>query len=36
MLILVIGGWVISRDITLRWISLDLTDDKSILVDAMT
>ena len=29
---LVIGGWGISYDIALGWLSLDLTDDKSMLV----
>ena len=31
-LILVNGGWGISYEIALRWMPLDLTDDKSILV----
>ena len=35
MLILVIGGWRISCCIDLRWMSLDLTDDKSTLVQVM-
>ena len=32
---LVIDGWGISCEIALRWLSLDLTDDKSTLVQAM-
>ena len=35
-LVLVIDGWSISCEITLRWLSLDLTDDKSSLVQIMT
>ena len=31
MLTLVNGGWGISYDIALRWMPLDLTDDKSTL-----
>ena len=34
-LILVNGGWGISYEIALRWMPLDLTDDKSILVQVM-
>ena len=34
-LILVNGGWDISYQIALRWIALDLTDDKSTLVRVM-
>ena len=34
-LILVIDGWGMSGEIALRWMSLDLTDDKSILVKGM-
>ena len=34
-LILVIGGWGISDKIALRWMSLDLADDKSTMVQAM-
>ena len=34
-LILVIIGWGISCEIVLRWMSLDLTDDKSTLVQVM-
>ena len=33
--ILVIDGWGISCEIALRWLSLDLTDDKSTLVQVM-
>ena len=33
--VLVIDGWGISRETTLRWMLLDLTDDKSGLVQAM-
>ena len=32
---LVNGGWGISYEIALRWMSLDLTDDKSTLVQVM-
>ena len=35
-IILEIGGWGISYEIALTWISLYLTDDKSTLVQAMT
>ena len=34
-LILVNGGWGISYEIALRWMPLDLTDDKSTLVQVM-
>ena len=34
-LILVIFGWGISYEIALRWMSLDLTDDRSTLVQVM-
>ena len=34
-LILVNGGWGLSNDIALRWTPLDLTDDKSPLVQVM-
>ena len=34
-LTLVNGGWGISYEIALRWMPLDLTDDKSILVQVM-
>ena len=34
-LILMIDGWGISCETALRWMSLDLTDDKSTLVQAM-
>ena len=34
-LILVNGGWGISYEIALRWLPLDLTDDKSTLVQVM-
>ena len=34
-LILVNGGWDISCEIALRWMPLDLTDDKSTLVQVM-
>ena len=34
-LILVNGGWGLSDDIALRWTPLDLTDDKSPLVQVM-
>ena len=34
-IISVIDGWVISCELALRWISLDLTDDKSTLVQVM-
>ena len=34
-LILVVNGWGISCEIALKWMSLDLTDDKSILVQVM-
>ena len=34
-LILVIDGWIISCEIAVRWMSLDLTDDKSTLVQVM-
>ena len=33
--ILVIDGWVISCELALGWMSLDLTDDKSTLVQVM-
>ena len=33
--ILVIGGWVISCEIALIWMSLDFTDDQSTLVQVM-
>ena len=33
--ILAIDGWDISHEISSRWMSLDLTDDKSALVQAM-
>ena len=33
--ILVIGGWDISHEISSRWMTLDLTDDKSTLVQVM-
>ena len=35
-LTLVNGGWGISYEIALRWMPLDLTDDKSTLVQVMT
>ena len=35
MLILMTDGWCISCEIALRWISLDLTDGKSTLVQVM-
>ena len=35
MLILVIDDWCISCEIAVRWMSLDLTDDKSTLVQVM-
>ena len=35
MLILVIGGWAISSEIAIRWISRDLTNNKSTLVQVM-
>ena len=31
----VIDGWVISCELAFRWMSLDLTDDKSTLVQVM-
>ena len=34
-IISVIDGWVISSELALRWMSLDLTDDKSTLVQVM-
>ena len=34
-IISVINGWVISCELALRWMSLDLTDDKSTLVQVM-
>ena len=34
-IISVIDGWGISCELTLRWMSLDLTDDKSALVQVM-
>ena len=34
-LILVVNGWGISCETALKWMSLDLTDDKSILVQVM-
>ena len=34
-IISVIGGWDISCELALRWMSLDLTDDKSTLVQVM-
>ena len=34
-IISVIDGWVISCELVLRWMSLDLTDDKSTLVQVM-
>ena len=34
-IISVIDGWVISCELALRWMSLDLTDDKSTLVQVM-
>ena len=34
-LISVIDGWYITSEIVLRWMSLDLSDDKSILVQVM-
>ena len=34
-IISVIDGWVISFELTLRWMSLDLTDDNSTLVQVM-
>ena len=34
-IISVIDGWCISFEISLRWMSLDLTDDKSTLVQVM-
>ena len=34
-IISVIAGWVISCELALRWISLNLTDDKSTLVQVM-
>ena len=34
-LLLVNGGWSICNEIALRWMPLDLTDDKSILVQVM-
>ena len=34
-IISVIDGWVISWELALRWMSLDLTDDKSTLVQVM-
>ena len=34
-IISVIDGWGISRELALRWMSLDLTDDKSTLVQVM-
>ena len=34
-LILMIGGWGVFCKIALRWMSMDLTDDKSILVQVM-
>ena len=35
MLILVIDDWCMSCEIAIRWIQLDLTDDKSTLVQVM-
>ena len=35
MVMLVINGWGISCEIALRWLSQDLTDDKSISVQVM-
>ena len=35
-LILMTDGWVISSKIVLRWMSLDLTDDKSTVLQVMT
>ena len=35
LIISVIDGWGISCDLALRWMSLDLTDDKSTLVQVM-
>ena len=35
MLILVIDDWCVSCEIAIRWIKLDLTDDKSTLVQVM-
>ena len=35
MLILVIDDWCISGEIAIRWIKLDLTDDKSTMVQVM-
>ena len=35
MLILVIDGWCLCCEITHRWIALDLTDDKTTLVQVM-
>ena len=35
MLILMNGGWGISYEIALKWMPLDLTDDKSPLVQVM-
>ena len=35
-IILVNGGWGISYEIALRWMPLDLTDDKSTLVQVMS
>ena len=34
-LVLVNGGWGISRETALRWMPLDLTDDESTLIQAM-
>ena len=34
-IISMIDGWDISCEIALRWMSLDLTDDKSTLVEVM-
>ena len=34
-LILVIGGWGISCEFAIRWMSLDFTDDKSALVQVL-
>ena len=34
-IISLIDGWVISSELALRWMSLDLTDDKSTLVQVM-
>ena len=34
-LIMITSGWGISREIALKWLSLDLSDDKSTLVQVM-